>query len=125
MKKLIFALLFLPVSALAASLTATWTNPTKAVDGTNLTGAQALTSVEVFVATSPIADTATTPTATLTGTPTTTTQTVSAAVGATVYVRVRACNQWGCSALSNQVSKVIPGSEPGVPTSVTITLSLT
>lgn len=124
MKKLL-ALLLIPGLAGAADVTARWTLPTTAVDGTALTGAQALTSVQVFLATSAIADNSTaTPTATLTATATTTSQTITASPGQTVYVRVKACNQFSCSGFSNQGSVPVPGSAPGVPTSVTITLTI-
>lgn len=127
MKKLFLALVFalVPIVASAASLTGTWTLPLTAQDGTPLTGAQALTSVQVFIATAPIADSSTAaPTATLTASSTTTTQTVTAAAGQTLYLRVKACNSAGCSPFSVQASKVVPISVPGIPTSVTITINL-
>ncbi len=121
MKKLLYALVFCPVLASAAEVTVGWALPTTATDGTALTGAQALTSVQVFLATSANAN-MTTPTATLTATSTTTTQTFSASPGQTIYARVKACNSAGCSAYSAEVAKPVPVTVPGVPTSVTITL---
>ncbi len=124
MKRFLFLFFLLPGIAAAATATVTWSNPTTAIDGSPLTGAQALTSTQIFLATSPIADTSTmVPTATVTS-GTSTTQTIAASVGQTIYVRVKSCNQWGCSAFSNQGSKVVPGSIPGMPTSVTITIEL-
>jgi hypothetical protein len=48
-----------------------------------------------------------------------------AAPGQTIFARVKACNSGGCSDMSNEGSKVVPVSVPGVPTSVTITLQIT
>lgn len=125
MKKLLYLLALLPGLASAASITVNWTLPVTAVDGTPLTGAQVLTSVQVFLATAPIADGSTAaPTVTLTPTTLTTTQTITVAAGGTIYVRVKACNSAGCGVFSNQATKAIPVSVPGVPTSVTITLNL-
>ena len=125
MKKFLFLLFLLPGLASAANITVNWVLPTTATDGTALTGSQALTSVQVFIATAPIADASTAaPTATLTATATTTNQVVTAAVGQTLYARIKACNSAGCSIFSNQASKVVPASVPGVPTSVTITLNV-
>lgn len=115
-----------PVFAHAATATFAWVAPATATDGTPLTGAQALTSYQIWVSTSTIpTTTTTTPTATLTGTATTTTQTIAVSAGGTIYARVKACNSGGCSDFSNEASKVLPVSVPGVPTSVTITLSIT
>ena len=114
-----------PLFAQAATATINWTAPATAVDGTPLTGTQALTSYQVWLSTATIpANTASQPTATLTGTATTTTQTVSAAPGATIYARVKACNSAGCSDFSAEATKLLPVSTPGLPTSVTITLSI-
>ena len=125
MKKFLFLLFLFPGLASAANITVNWVLPTTATDGTALTGSQALTSVQVFIATAPIADASTAaPTATLTATATTTNQVVTAAVGQTLYARIKACNSAGCSIFSNQASKVVPASVPGVPTSVTITLNV-
>lgn len=123
-----FALAILCVEARAAtpSVTINWTAPTVATDGTALTGAQAITSYQVWVSTTSIPDNvATTPTVTITGTATTTTQTIGAAPGDTIYARVKACNAGGCSVLTAQASKVLPLSAPSPPTGVTITLNIT
>jgi hypothetical protein len=128
MKKLL-ALLVLaltPALTLAATVTVNWTAPTTAIDGSPLTGSQAITSYQVWLGTSSIAaNTTSQPTATVTGSATTTTQTVTASPGQTIFARVKACNSGGCSAMSAEASKLVPVSEPGVPTSVTITLQIT
>jgi len=110
--------------AATPSITVSWTAPTAAVDGSALTGAQAITSYQVWISTASIPDTvATAPTATVT-TGTTTTQTVTANPGDTVFARVKACNAGGCSVLTTQASKVLPLSTPNPPTNVTITLNI-
>jgi hypothetical protein len=128
MKKLL-ALLVLaltPALTLAATVTVNWTAPTTAIDGSPLTGSQAITSYQVWLGTSSIAaNTTSQPTATVTGSATATTQTVTASPGQTIFARVKACNSGGCSAMSAEASKLVPVSEPGVPTSVTITLQIT
>lgn len=122
MKKLILLLALLPGLAGAAEITVAWTLPTVAQDGSPLTGANVLTSVQVFLSTTPNA-TMTTPTVTLTPSSSTTTQTFPASAGQTIYARVKACNSAGCSPYSNEAGKIVPTSPPGVPTSVTITIS--
>lgn len=113
-----------PFFAHAATATINWTAPTAAVDGSALTGQQAITSYQVWLSTSTIPGTTTsTPTVTITGTATTTTQTVTAAPGATLFARVKACNSVDCSDFSVESTKQLPLNTPGVPTSVTITLS--
>lgn len=117
--------LFLPLLAHAAAATIAWTAPTTATDGSPLTGQQAITSYQVWVSTSSIPSTTTSPaTATITGTATTTTQTITANPGATIFARVKACNSAGCSDFSVEASKILPVSVPGVPTTVTVTVSL-
>lgn len=117
--------LLLPGLSFAATATINWTAPATASDGSPLTGQQVITSYQVWVATSSIpANTTSQPTATITGTATTTTQTITASPGATIYARVKACNSAGCSDFSAEASKALPVSPPGVPTSVTVTLSL-
>jgi hypothetical protein len=118
-------LALIPALASAASITVNWTAPTTAIDGSALTGPQALTSYQVWVSTSTIPTSTTAPaTATLTGSVTTTTQTITAAPGATLYVRLKACNSGGCSDFSAEASKVLPVSAPGVPTTITITVNV-
>jgi len=122
---LLALLCVLPVFAHAATATINWTAPAVAVDGSALTGQQAITSYQVWVSTSSIPATSTaTPTATITGTATTTTQTIGVSPGGTIYARVKACNAAGCSDFSAESSKTLPLSPPGVPTTVTVTISL-
>lgn len=109
------------------SVTLTWTNPTTSVDGVPLTGANALTGIEVHWSTSPIADTDLTraPQVTLTMPATTTAQTIQVTSGQTLYFRVRAVRGAEKSAFSNQASKLIQVSTvPGVPTSLTVTITI-
>lgn len=106
------------------SVTINWTAPTLATDGTALTGAQAITSYQVWVSTAAIPDNITAaPTATVTS-GTTTTQSITANPGDTIFARVRACNAGGCSVLATQASKVLPIATPNPPTNVTITLNV-
>ena len=125
------ALFALTVASLAyaqtvpGSATLTWTNPTTSVDGVPLTGANALTGIEVHWATAPIADTDLTRAAqvTLTGTAQTTQQTIQVTNGSTLYFRVRAVRGTEKSAFSNQASKLIQLSTvPGMPTTLTVTI---
>ncbi len=112
--------------AVPGSAALSWTLPTTSVDGVALTGTNALTGIEVYIATSPIADTSSAaPTLTLSGSATSATHTMQVTNGATLYARLKAVNASGKSAFSNQVSKVVQlSTTPGVPTSVTITLQI-
>lgn len=121
---LVALLCFLPLLAHAGSATINWVAPTAAVDSSPLTGNQAVTNYQVWVSASPIATTTTAPaTATLTSTVTTTTQTLSTTPGGTIYARVKACNGLLCSDFSAQATAPVPVAAPGIPTSVTITIS--
>ena len=116
------ALLLAP-AAFAATATINWSAPAAAVDGTPLTGAQAITSYQVWVSSATIpTNTTMTPTATVTGTATTTTQTITVLPGGTIYARVKACNSAGCSDFSSEATKTLPVSVPNPPTNVTVTL---
>lgn len=124
--------LFVPRTAVAQTVNGSavlqWTLPTTSTDGVPLTGANALTGVEVHWSTTPIADTdlARAPQVTLPGTASTTTQSIPVTNGSTLYFRVRAVRGTEKSAFSNQASKLIQLSTvPGVPTSLTITLTIT
>lgn len=99
---------------------------TPAVCDRPLTGDAALQAVHVWISTSPIPDTPTgAPTLTLAAGATTATHTMQVANGATLYARVSARNAAGDSPLSAQVSKVVTVQvRPGVPTSVTIELTI-
>lgn len=129
MKRLLFllALFCLPVLAQTVPATAnvSWVLPTMATDGTPLTGAQVLTSVNLYVSTSVIPDipAGLTPIV-LSATASTTTATVNVANNATLHMRVNACNAGGCGALSNEATKAVSVPAPGVPTSVAITIAI-
>ena len=110
--------------AATSSATFNWTAPTVALDGTPLTGAQAVTSYQIWVSTSSIPDNVATAATALVSTGTSTTQAITAAPGDTIYARVKACNSSGCGTISNQVTKVLPVSLPGPPTNVTITFNV-
>jgi hypothetical protein len=129
---LLIGMLFLAVGAFAqtvpGSAVLTWTNPTTSTDGLPLTGANALTGIEVHWATAPIADADLTraPQLTLGGTVATTTQTIQVANGSTLYFRLRAVRGTDKSAYSAQVSKaIVLSTVPGMPTGVTLSLTIT
>jgi hypothetical protein len=116
------------------SLTLRWTLPTTGCsigvtpcDNKPLTGSAALEAVHVWISTSPIPDApAGAPTLTLAAGVTTATHTMQVANGATLYARVSARNSAGDSPLSAQVTKVVAVPvRPGVPTNVTIELTIT
>lgn len=130
MKKLLFLLVFVPSASLAQAVSGTanlnWIAPTTASDGTTpLTGGLALTKYQVFGATSSIPNSSTmAPTVEVTAPATTATVTMTVTNGQTLYFRVKACNSAGCSLFSTEASKVITLPVPGVPTTVTITLTI-
>jgi hypothetical protein len=95
-------------------------------DNVPLTGALALTGVNVYISTSPIANTSTmAPTLSL-GPVTSVSHTMQVANGATVYVRLKAVNAHGQSPFSEEKSKLIElPVRPGVPSNVTISLTIT
>lgn len=139
MKYLLIPLLLLfgaPVLAQSVSgvVNIAWTLPTTGCtagvspcNNKPLTGADALTGVKVYVSTAPISDTTIlAPVATLGPGVTTTTYTTNVTNGSTIYVRVRATNASGDGPLSNQASQVVALPVlPGVPTSVTISITIT
>lgn len=107
------------------SATISWSLPTKNSDGTNIDATNPITKIQVFLANASISDNySQNPTVELTGTPTTTTQTFTVFPGGTLFVRLKACNAKACSDFSAQASVSIPNVKPGVPTSVTIQLSV-
>lgn len=116
------ALVSLQASA-AETLRLQWTNPTTSIDGVPLTGPNAITAIEVYCATSPIADDATiAPIATL-GAVATGQVSMSVNRGDTIYCRVKAVNASGKSPFSNMASKQIPLSTiPNAPTELRIDL---
>jgi Rieske Fe-S protein len=111
-----------------ASANTAWTGPVNDANGIPLAGSpNAVTSYKVYASTSPLsAVPATAPLATVTAPNTTTTGSVTANVGDTLYVYVTACNATGCSGLSVPGTKLVqaPGAAPGVPTSVTLTVTI-
>lgn len=110
-----------------ASAAIAWTLPTTA-GGVALTGANALTSVNVYVSTSAIPDAPVGVAQVVLGaTAQTTAYTLTAPANGTIHVRVSACNQFACSALSAEATKLVAtgGLTPGVPTNVTITITIT
>lgn len=108
-----------------ASVTLNWSLPTAAADGSALTGSQALTSCGVWLSSATIpANTTANPTATVTPAGTTTTQTFQVAPGGTIFARVACANSAGFGQLSNEVTKLVPVSKPGVPTNVTLTITV-
>jgi hypothetical protein len=112
-----------------ASANLHWVNATQGCVGTvctyPLTGADALTKVQVFAAIAPISATTTaTPTAELPPTATAFTYTVSVTNGSTLYFRVRDCSQV-CGEFGDQVTKLVQVIVPGKPTGVTVTVSVT
>jgi predicted phage tail protein len=95
-------------------------------DNAPLSGASAITGYEIYVSTSAIPDSSTAaPVATVTGSAVTFAYTTTVTNGQTLYFRVKAVNAFGKSAFSVQESKLIVVPVlPGVPTSVTITLTI-
>lgn len=120
--------------SVSGSLSLSWVLPTTGcLVGTSppvcnqpLTGTAALEAVHVWISTSPIPDApAGAPTLTLSAGATTATHTMQVTNGQTVYVRVSVRNPTNSSVLSNQVTKVVSiPVAPGVPTSVTINLTI-
>lgn len=126
-----------PAHAVSVPMTISYTLPTVACtvingvqvnpcDNVPLTGANALTAVEMYVSTSPIpADYAGSVTLSVPASSTSVNTNFTANNGDTIYVRVRAVNQYGPSPWSSQATKSVNvTSTPGVPTNVTITLNI-
>jgi hypothetical protein len=110
-----------------ASANVTWTPPTTDSNGVALSAAEAITSYAVYANTSPLTAVPTTaPLATVTAPSTSVSGSAPAPVGATLYVYVVACNAIGCGGLSVAGTKVVSqvNAPPGVPTNVTITLTI-
>jgi hypothetical protein len=112
-----------------ASAVVTWTLPTTDAAGNPLTGTNALTKNQVFLSTSPIADSDTSIAPANEGTASATTISVSKTVpaGSTLYVRVKSCNASGCSPFSAQATKVlpaIPNTVPGAPGAVNVLVTV-
>lgn len=110
-----------------AAANVAWTLPTAGSLGP-LTGSSVLTEVHVYVSTSVIPDAPTGQAQVILGpTAQTTAYSLTAPAGGTIHVRVAACNQFVCSALSAEATKLVASgaNTPGLPTNVTITISIT
>lgn len=113
--------------ALPVESTTTWTAPTTDVNNNPLTGARALTHYEIFASTSPIPATPPTVPPTTIAPPNALTAqvTVDAVSGQTIYFRLRACNNFGCSALTNQIERpIIINGPPQPPTNFEVTVTV-
>lgn len=122
-------LLGLAVAASAAdisgTLTVNWVPPVLNTDGTAATGQFAVTSYKVYVDTAAIPDAPTVAPVVTVGTGVTTaTYSATVASGSKVHARVQACNQYACGALSADASNTVTGAAPGVPTNVTIAITI-
>lgn len=124
-------------AAVSAPLTINYTVPTTGCttingvpvspcDGVPLTGADVVTSIAVYVSTSPIPNNFTgDPTLVVGASPQSVNTSVSITNGQTVYVRLKALSGTGVSDFSAEASKTFTlGVKPGVPTSVTITINV-
>ena len=108
-----------------ASASVSWSHPTVAVDGSALTGPQALIESLVYASAAPIPDDTTAePVGRVAAPGRTFVHTATVPNGATLYFRVRACNAGGCSDLSAQAEKPVRVSVPGVPSGVTVTVTV-
>lgn len=95
-------------------------------DNAPLGGASALTETRVYGAQATIPDTTTAqPVATVAAPGTQAIWNTTAPVGASLFVRARHCNAFGCSNLSGTASKPVVGPIPNAPGGITITITLT
>lgn len=115
--------------SVSASAAVSWVAPVNDANGLPLAGSpNAVTSYNVYGSTTPLTAVPTTaPLAVVTAPSTSGTASMTASVGSTLYLYVTACNAAGCSGLSNPGTKLVtaPPALPGVPTSVTITVTIT
>jgi hypothetical protein len=111
------------------SANVSWVAPVNDANGLPLAGSpNAVTSYNVYASTMPLTAVPTgAPLAVVTAPSTAVSGSITAAVGDTVYVYVTSCNPSGCSGLSSPGTKLVtaPAALPGVPTSVTITVTVT
>jgi hypothetical protein len=107
-----------------AKATLTLFPPTLSTTNTPLTGADAITKTQVWVSTSPIADTDASPTAVLPGVATSYVWTGTVPNGSPIYARYSVCNA-ACSGKSPQVSRAIQVAVPAVPQGAAITVTVT
>lgn len=127
--KLLALGLLLLVSGVASAQTITvrWTNPTLLSNGAPITAMTALSKFQLWLSNAPLTTLSATPTIELNATAPLQTQYVYAGVsGQTVYVRMKACNPFGCSVPTAEVSAVVPWppAEPGAPQNITIQVDL-
>lgn len=144
-----FALLFVSLAGMAfaslasaqsvtvpAELTASWTLPTETECLQDppaecvripLTGAYAVTGVQLFVSASPIPDDSTLEPVASSGTVSSMVYNQTVPNGTTLYVRVKAVNAYGASKrFSEQQQKMIQvEATPGAPTNVSVSFKLT
>lgn len=136
MRRLIVGLALALISAvsvaqvtLQASANIAWVAPVNDSNGIPLAGSpNAVVGYNVFASTTPLTSVPTTsPLASVQAPATTVTGSIQAHVGDTLYVYVTACSATGCSGLSaaGTTAITIPGAAPGVPTSVTVKVTIT
>ena len=123
MRRIILAFVLFAMCALAHAQNVavhsvvTWVNPTHDTGGGELTGVNALSHSELFVATAHIPDLpGGAPQANFAATATTGTYDTTVAGGSTIYYRMRSCTAHGCSALTAEVAHLIQGTpQPPLP----------
>lgn len=107
-----------------AKATLTLFPPTLSTTNTPLTGADAITKTQIWVRTTPIADTDAAPTAVLPSAATSYVWTGTVPNGSPLYVRYKVCNA-ACSGMSPQVSRTIQVAVPSIPEGAAITVTVT
>jgi hypothetical protein len=122
----LLALLAAPLHAqtVDAKANLTWTLPTLYTDGKPIL-AGAITKVQLWARTSPIADTDTSPTVVLPGVPTSHVWTGQVPNGSTLYFRHKVCTATACSAFGPQASKGVKVDIPAVPPGISVTITVT
>lgn len=119
-----------PTTTVNGNAFISWTLPTKTLDGGPLTDNNALTKIQLFFSSSPIADSSTAaPSLELTGNggQLPAAYTYSGTSGTNFYVRLKGCLANGsCSVFSDQGFKVLPypDSSIGPPTGIVIQLTV-
>ena len=119
-------------SVQAAELRVEWTNPTQGINTTTnqlepLTADSAITGYQLWLSNSSLDTLPATPTVELPAmSPLQTSYVYTTSYGATVYVRMKVCNKYGCSNPTGQVQGTIPWPPviPGEPQNVTIKVQL-
>lgn len=123
----LFALPSLAQSAdVTVNATVSWVAPTKDASDQPLTSVTAVTGYDVFQSLATIPDNATIqPVASVPASQLSYTWSGRAAVGATLYFRVKAKNVGGSSAYSAQATKLVSVTVPAAPAGSTITIVIT